>query len=34
MHIWDTDPMVYKKKVEAGGATKVTILKPGEVYKP
>ena len=34
MHIWDTDPTVYKKKVEAGGATKVTILKPGEVYKP
>jgi L-ascorbate metabolism protein UlaG (beta-lactamase superfamily) len=34
MHIWDTDPTAYKKKVEAGGATKVTILKPGEVYKP
>jgi L-ascorbate metabolism protein UlaG (beta-lactamase superfamily) len=34
MHIWDTDPTAYKKKVEAGDATKVTILKPGEVYKP
>jgi L-ascorbate metabolism protein UlaG (beta-lactamase superfamily) len=33
MHIWDTDPMVFKKKVEAGGATKVLILKPGDVYK-
>ncbi len=34
MHIWDTDPNVFKKKVEAGGATKVTILKPGDTYKP
>jgi L-ascorbate metabolism protein UlaG (beta-lactamase superfamily) len=34
MHIWDTDPNVFKKKVEAGGATKVVILKPGEIYKP
>jgi L-ascorbate metabolism protein UlaG (beta-lactamase superfamily) len=33
MHIWDTDPTVYKKKVEAGGSTKVVILKPGDVYK-
>ena len=33
MHIWDTDPTAFKKKVEAGGVTKVTILKPGEVYK-
>ena len=33
MHIWDTDPTVYKKKVEAGGPTKVVILKPGDVYK-
>lgn len=33
MHIWDTDPKVFKKKVEAGSATKVIILKPGEVYK-
>ncbi len=34
MHIWDTDPNVFKKKVEADGATKVTILKPGDTYKP
>jgi len=33
MHIWDTDPTVYKKKVEAGGSTRVVILKPGNVYK-
>jgi hypothetical protein len=33
MHIWDTDPTVYKKKVEAGCPTKVVILKPGDVYK-
>ena len=34
MHVWDTDPNVFKNKVEAGGATKVVILKPGETYKP
>ena len=33
MHIWDTDPSIFKRKVEAGGATKVSILKPGEVYR-
>ncbi|OGD59314.1 hypothetical protein A3K78_08310 [Candidatus Bathyarchaeota archaeon RBG_13_52_12] len=33
MHIWDTDPTVYKKKVEAGGSTKVVTLKQGDVYK-
>jgi L-ascorbate metabolism protein UlaG (beta-lactamase superfamily) len=33
MHIWDTDPNEYKKKVEAGGATKVTVMKPGETLK-
>ena len=27
MHIWDTDPNVFKKKVEAGGATKVVITQ-------
>ncbi len=32
MHIWDTDPNVYKRKVEAAGATKVRILKPGDIY--
>ncbi|HUV33515.1 MAG TPA: MBL fold metallo-hydrolase, partial [Candidatus Desulfaltia sp.] len=29
MHIWDTDPAEYKKKVEAGSSTKVQIMKPG-----
>jgi L-ascorbate metabolism protein UlaG (beta-lactamase superfamily) len=33
MHIWDTDPNEYKKKVEAGGVTKVTVMKPGETLK-
>ena len=33
MHIWDTDPTVYKKKVESGCPTKVVILKPSDVYK-
>lgn len=33
MHIWDTDPTIFKRKVEAGGATKVAILKPGDVYR-
>ena len=32
MHIWDTDPTIYKKKVETGGATKVKIMKPNDVY--
>lgn len=34
MHIWDTDPTVYKKKVEAACPTKVHIIKPGDTYKP
>ena len=34
MHIWDTDPNVFKMKVEAGGATKVILLKPGDTYVP
>jgi L-ascorbate metabolism protein UlaG (beta-lactamase superfamily) len=34
MHIWDTDPTVYKKKVEAACPTKVNILKPGDTFKP
>jgi L-ascorbate metabolism protein UlaG (beta-lactamase superfamily) len=34
MHIWDTDPNEFKKKVEAGGVTKVVILKHGDTYKP
>ena len=33
MHIWDTDPAEYKKKVEAGSSTKVRIMKPGETLK-
>jgi L-ascorbate metabolism protein UlaG (beta-lactamase superfamily) len=33
MHIWDTDPNEYKKRVEAGGVTKVTVMKPGETLK-
>ena len=33
MHRWDTDPNVYKKKVEAGSQTKVVILSPGDIYK-
>jgi hypothetical protein len=33
MHIWDTDPTIYKKKVEASNCTKVKIMKPGEVFK-
>jgi L-ascorbate metabolism protein UlaG (beta-lactamase superfamily) len=33
MHIWDTNPTVYKKKVEASSATKVMILKPGDIYR-
>ena len=33
MHIWDTDPGEYKKRVESGGGTKVTVLKPGETLK-
>ena len=30
MHIWDTDPSEYKKKVEKGCDTEVKIMKPGE----
>jgi len=30
MHIWDTDPSEYKKKVETGCDTEVKIMKPGE----
>jgi len=30
MHIWDTDPNEYKKKVEKGCDTEVKIMKPGE----
>lgn len=30
MHIWDTNPEVFKKKVESKSNIKVVILKPGE----
>ena len=33
MHIWDTDPGEFKKRVEAGGVTKVTVMKPGDTLK-
>jgi len=33
MHIWDTDPKEYKKKVEAGSSTEVRIMKPGETLR-
>ena len=32
MHIWDTDPRVFKKKVEAACRITVKIMKPGETY--
>jgi len=33
MHIWDTNPEEFKKKVEKNSSIKVIILKPGEIYK-
>jgi len=33
MHIWDTNPAEYKKRVEAASKTKVTVMKPGETLK-
>lgn len=33
MHIWDTDPNIMKKKVEAASDIKVQVLKPGESIK-
>jgi len=32
VHIWDTDPREYKKKVEAASDVKVVILKPGDTF--
>jgi len=32
VHIWDTDPGEYKKKVEAASDVKVLILKPGDTF--
>ena len=33
MHIWDTDPGEYKKKVESVSDVKVVVLKPGDSYE-
>ncbi len=33
MHIWDTNPEVFKKKVESKSNIKVVTLKPGEQFK-
>jgi L-ascorbate metabolism protein UlaG (beta-lactamase superfamily) len=32
MHIWDTDPKEYKKKVEENSDIKVKILTPGDSF--
>ncbi len=32
VHIWDTDPGEYKKKVEAASGVKVMILNPGDTF--
>ena len=32
VHIWDTDPGEYKKKVEAASGVKIMILKPGDTF--
>ncbi|MBM3292465.1 MBL fold metallo-hydrolase [Candidatus Bathyarchaeota archaeon] len=32
MHIWDTDPKILKRKVEATSKIKVVLIKPGESY--
>ena len=33
MHIWDTDPGEYKKKVESVSDVEVVVLKPGDSYE-
>jgi L-ascorbate metabolism protein UlaG (beta-lactamase superfamily) len=33
MHFWDTDPGVFKKKVESVSDVKVVILSPGDTYE-
>jgi L-ascorbate metabolism protein UlaG (beta-lactamase superfamily) len=33
MHIWDTNPVEYKKKVEAGSDVKVILMHPGDTYE-
>lgn len=32
MHVWDTNPEEFKRKVEASSKIRVIILKPGEKY--
>jgi L-ascorbate metabolism protein UlaG (beta-lactamase superfamily) len=32
MHMWDTDPQEFKKKVEAGSSVDVVVFKEGEEY--
>jgi len=33
MHIWDTDPGEYKRKVESVSDVKVVVLRPGDSYE-
>jgi L-ascorbate metabolism protein UlaG (beta-lactamase superfamily) len=33
MHIWDTNPNEFKRKVEASSTIKVAILSPGDTYE-
>jgi L-ascorbate metabolism protein UlaG (beta-lactamase superfamily) len=32
MHIWDTDPGEFKRKVESVSEVRVVVLKPGDTY--
>ena len=34
MHIWDTDPGVFKKKVESESDVKVVVVRPGDELDP
>ena len=33
MHVWDTDPEEFKRKVESSSDVKVAILSPGDTYE-
>ena len=33
MHVWDTDPEKFKRKVESSSDVKVAILNPGDTYE-
>jgi len=33
MHIWDTDPGAFKRRVESVSDVKVVVLRPGETYE-